>query len=647
MSGTTTLDVRVSSHGGTVRYVYELRAHDSSGTGPLEREYTVDVNQSLVRDWRSLIDNALTAAAQGEDAPGPALVRWGRLLYDQLFPRVQGTVPELVTRLRKSTGPVLVRTNELDVPWELLHDGTDFLGLRYGLGRRSIVKQQVVGGRNINRVARALVVGDTIGDLAAAHEEVTKVAAWLRERGTECTVLLGREATVSAVVEELAADDPPYDLFHFCGHVVATGQAAGLMMHQRELLDEVALQTLSARGAPPVVFVNGCASAGRVANLCMSFMVMGAKTVVGTRAEVADDGAWYFASNFYGRLLAGESAGSAVRETRAALRGRPDAAWASFVLYGDPAASIAEGGAPAGATDLPDASDHASGPLAPEADKWIRRVYELAADRGLVTSSDLLLGLLSADGLREGLESSIGAERLDVLGEVLRAVIEQGSDRDNDGADGDGSVVLSDTVARVLNEANARASGRGSSAATTADIAAAFVDVGGGMSVRLLELCGIPLELLLPDRPGTPDDPAETLRTGLFGADLPDRGAAAALRLAHLLASSQGKLVGTYTLLLALGMMDSAPLRRCLMEQGPAGERAHQELSGLLTPRREDFSPRALAALDQAHRGATGQVDEAELLRALLADEQSSASRLLRKFGVDPALLTQALDPGG
>ncbi|MFE7839424.1 CHAT domain-containing protein [Streptomyces sp. NPDC057474] len=703
MSESATLNVRVTEQRLTDRYDYELRA---GGTGrdspPLEMEYTVEVDRSLVSGYRDRIDDALTeAAAWGQD-PRPGLLKelakWGKLLYEHLFPRVQGNAAELVTRLRASTGPVLVRTNKQDVPWELLHDGEDFLGLKHDLGRRLVGKRPVLGGRSISRVGRALIVGDTNGDLPSAREEVAKVAEWLGSRGIECKVMLGREATLIDVVAELASEETPYDLFHFCGHVVTGSGTTALLMHQRQLLSEVALQTLSSTGAPPVTFINGCASAGEgeVANICMSFMVMGAKTVVGTRTDVADDGAWRFAAEFYGRLLAGEPAGAAVRAARAALRERADAAWASFILYGDPAASITKGATAGGPQPRERPEDDLPIALAPDAQQLMRRVRASAADRSGVASVDLLQGLLGEADIRQRIEESIGADAMEALDHVIHEVLSRSSATDGGGSGRVGGPVLSDTVNRVLADAATRAAADGRGTITTPDIAAAFVAVGGGISSRLLELCGVPLSRLLPDStritpdqetsgqetsgqgtsgqgtsgqdthdqrtsdPGVserespvPDTPALDTVTSNGDERLPmndlSRSAMGILRLANLLAKTRGEVIGTYTLLLAFGAMGSEVLRSGMHEQGPAGERAFRRLSGLLTPRRGDLSPRVHDVLDQARLRAaaggapSGHVGEAAILLALLEDEQSSGHELIRKLGIDPEPLIQTL----
>ncbi|MGO9206777.1 MAG: CHAT domain-containing protein, partial [Candidatus Limnocylindrales bacterium] len=388
------LDVRVtgSAEGMPVRYDYEFRSSDAEGTGPLEQEYWADVSPALVQDLCVKIDGIIEGARgspTGTDLTAE-LAQFGGLLFQTLFPRTHGSIPNLVTRLGRADGPLLVRTNESLIPWELLHDGQGFFALRHELGRRSFVDRPVVGGRTIDMIGRALIVGDPMDDLALARREAENLAAWLTQRGTKCTLLLGSRATLLGVVGELASGE--YDLLHYCGHVaVPYGTTdVGLVLHDRELLDERALHPLSNVGVPPLVFINGCSSAARLTNLCVSFMVMGAKAVVGTRYEVGEKGPQRFTELFYADLMEGVSAGAAVRAARHSLLRASDIDWTSFVLYADPAVRVVpdERESPKTAP-LPPQLQGVEDGLSPQAAELMRRVVERARPRGVATSVDL------------------------------------------------------------------------------------------------------------------------------------------------------------------------------------------------------------------------------------------------------------------
>ncbi|MFB7996565.1 CHAT domain-containing protein [Streptomyces sp. NPDC056002] len=653
----TTLDVRTSAHGpGRTQYAYGLKSGGGSVVGPLEQEHAVDVSQDLVKDLCKDIDEALKDARDDDPTLGRVLRQKGRLLFNSLFPRAGSG--EMVRQLKESTGSLLVSTNESLVPWELLHDGENFLGLVHELGRRSVVSRPVVGGRECTQVRRALIVGDTLGDLPSAREETERISAWLQGRGVACTVLIGRDATLVRVIQELAEDEEPYDLFHYSGHVSGVSGAAGLMVHNRKLIDLDALQPLAGLGAPPVVFINGCASAdpalepasralaeaSLTMSACMSFMVMGAKTVVGTRTPVGDASALRFAEAFYGQLQEQITAGAAMRQARADLEQRADRAWASFVLYGDPEVRISTAAEPAPPPPAPERPEFTA-----EAAELLRRTREFAAARGLVTSVDLLMALLEDEEVRDRAAARIGAQRMDLLAKVLREI--QGQTPAGSGTQAGASsasltavnghrprIGLSGTVTRVLDGAEARAQEAGRDIGVD-DISLAFLATGGGSCAELLQLIGVaPERLLLPhsDAPAQSDD--ERVDIGVL-----DPRAAAAVQCARLLASVQRKKISTYMMLRAFGVVGSEALRGALAAQGEDGVAAFRKLAGLGNPKPREFSSRTLSKVQEACREAREPVDEQTLLIAMLTDEDSTARTMLRRLGVAPELVIQSL----
>jgi hypothetical protein len=691
MTGTdpvTMLSVTVNENDGAVRYTYELRTSGGAVRGALEQEYQVEVNQSLVRDLCGKINHALKGAIRGDRENLRAeLAAYGQTLYDHLFRPMHGNdEPELVAQMRQSRSPLLVRTNEMLVPWELLHDGTEFLGLSHDLGQGSVVRGAFLAGRDVGRIERALIVGDPLGDLPHARSEAEHVAEWLTARGTECTLLVEKKATLVDVVGRLSST--PYDLLHYCGHVSIMRRPAdsGLMLHQRRLLNETALRTAAKIGAPPVVFINGCQSAEPIANLCVSFMTMGAKVVIGTRAEVAEASARRFAEEFYLRLLDDQTAGSAVRDARLSLRNEPDGAWASFLLFGDPGVHITGGPV----SSSPKDKDDWDGPFSPAAAEMMRRVAAVARSRGVVISMDLLFGLVTAPDLQETMQRAVGAERLAILTELMHGFVgtkpgsPPGSAPDSGVGGLNGTphpalsddVQLTDTVRSVLLQAEDNVSADGRRVITPRDIAAAFAETGGGSAAQLLEAFGVtPRELFTPDAaaadpaPTTPARPSETPRQsahaptdtstdtstdtvgdtfngdGRLRTDRLDDQAAKALSAALLLAAAKRKAIGSHTLLQGFALAGSPVLRRALEAQGEAGRRAAHALFSP-GPRRRDFSRRSLAAIEQAQPDRPGEpVGEAAILRGLLADEDAAARVLLERLGVDPDRLIRDLRP--
>src|SRR5262245_22165975 len=108
----TTLSVTVSENDGVTRYSYELRSSGGSDYGALEQEYSVEVNQQLVRDLCQGIDAALAEALAGNDGYRDKLVTTAQTLYNHLFRPVQGNdEPALMVKVRELKTPLLVRSN--------------------------------------------------------------------------------------------------------------------------------------------------------------------------------------------------------------------------------------------------------------------------------------------------------------------------------------------------------------------------------------------------------------------------------------------------------------------------------------------------------------------------------------------------------
>lgn len=679
------LEVRRFEPTGSSRVSYEYRFYpaSSTGVGPMQEEFTASVSPSIVERFCRRVDEIVDAAARAPAGDHPDhlehLTHVGRVLYAELFPPHDRNVQAL-TGLIRDASELVVRTNEALVPWELLHDhDRGFLGLTHDLGRHYVVRQRVDPGRDIAGIRQALVVADPTCDLPGAQTEADHLAGWLEDHGVGCTLLGGADATLDAVVLHLGSG--AFDLLHFSGHVEVTGTGgrdeAGLVLAGGELLDGVTILNQVSGGSVPVVFVNGCASAEPYSNLCSSFMATGSRVVVGLLHRVVDETAGVVAQALYARLLGGMAAGAALREARLEVSRRPDAGWASFVLFGNPAAAIPVGRPavaadeapvpPAVATDQVRPS-HAAPPsissgsvpvLDNEAAALVERARSFAAARGVVSSLDLFLELVDAD---RPTRASLGTERVWLVHQ-LRDVLSTGRGEP-------AGVKLSGTVTRILADAEEEAARAGRGTVGIRDLADAFLRVGGGSSLALLESIGLPTDDLVSEgmprlgptgrptrRPVPPGGAASVFSDdGHLLAEMVEDATLAALDEAWRLAREQNQMISTVSMLLGFGSAGSATLRAGFLAQGRAGEAAARRLLRPRQPqlRTADFSSRAFQALERAlagsRRAGAAGVDDASVLRELLDDPTSSAAELLRQLDVDPVQLREWLtgtQPGG
>jgi hypothetical protein len=641
------------------RYVYEFRSSDGRGL----QEHTAETAPVLVRDLCRRIDatikEALGSAPVNAD-PAGELSRLGHSLYNALFLPRTGELPDLARRLNQMTGPLLLRTNESDIPWELLHDGTDFLGLAHDMGRRKRHGDWDADGRAIDRLGRALIVGDPNDNLPAAREEAVDLEAWLRKHDVDCTLLLGEDAKLLEVHQKLESGD--YDLLHYCGHVAAPHgtRLIGLRLYDDKLLDSRVLQSL-ANGTPPVVFINGCESASRAADLCSSFMAMGSEVAVGSMYVVESEAARLFSHHFYTDLMSGAAAGAAVRAARRALD-RNGVAWTAFVLYGDPSIRVSPGDVATRPTDVAVAPPALTYRFDGAAGELMESVAHRATPHGIVMSMDLLAAFLSTDEVAGRLDRN----RLTIAAELVRSMLDIGPPTP---VPPDTEIEFSDTVETTLAQAEQIAHDSGRDEITIADLMTAFAAVGGGSSAQLLELLGITMDEILGTgpkaeslngkavgstgvarKPDAADDVGGLFDddNGRLRIDMLDPAMVAAIRIAALVAATQRTVISSGLLLYGFAIANNGFFGDRMRAQGKAGVAALAQLSLSNDITASRFSPRTRRVLDRA-AGPTNadQIQDAAVLREILVEENSSARQLLIRLGVDPTLLLRDVDESG
>jgi adenylate cyclase len=299
-------------------------------------------------------------AAVHADASAAAdpLLRAARLIYNRLPPAIVQALAEL-----PAGSSLLIDASDAELPWELAHDGEDYLALKYAVARRFLLAGPP--RRNPGQPRRqfaSLIIGNPTGDLPGADREVEELVRLLQATpGTAPPrILMRRRATRSAVLGELASG--AYDLIHYSGHAFfdpALPEPGGLILARDELLIGPELE--ANLGGRPFVFLNGCETArqqpgaasgegpdglaylGRnSAGLAAAFVRGGAQAVTGTLWPVADPNAADFVLAFYRAALRGVPAGEAMRQARRTTRAADpiDPLWASFVFYGDPDAPM-------------------------------------------------------------------------------------------------------------------------------------------------------------------------------------------------------------------------------------------------------------------------------------------------------------------
>jgi hypothetical protein len=282
----------------------------------------------------------------------------GDLMYRLFIP------DEMQRYLRETPCSLTLTTNDLELPWELMMMGDEFLCLNRPVARLPMGTSFPRRAETVERAKRRflLIYADPDRNLANAAREIDHIKATLEKDwkdDIEVEVFRLEDASTERLNGVLRHDR--YDVIHYAGHAAFNPrrpELSGLLLEQREVFFAQKIRRLLRGG--PLVFLNACESgttanekapqqvsfelSGPAEGLASAFIYGGARGCVGSVWPVYDDGAAAFAAGFYHRLLKGEMIGEALRLARIESRKQMDdqVTWAAFVLYGDPTFRLVE-----------------------------------------------------------------------------------------------------------------------------------------------------------------------------------------------------------------------------------------------------------------------------------------------------------------
>ncbi|RSM88692.1 CHAT domain-containing protein [Kibdelosporangium aridum] len=334
-----------------------MTERDRDSAVRLIEQVTTTLNTRLHRQAR---DVATRPAPPGP--PPRDMVEQLRNVGDMLYSLI---LPEAIQRhlAGDSSGSLTITTNDVEIPWELMHDGENFLCQGRPFSRMPVSPGFPQRVRHRPRTTDGqlkflLVYADPDSNLPKAEEEINAIETYLEENWNspgrkliQITTLKGDEATGHALNDALLSGG--YHVIHYAGHAKFSAdkpEQSCLMLAGDEPFMAHKIQRIT-RGSP-FVFLNACDSS-KVGHgddpsttylgqehkgLASAFVYGGASACVGALWPVYDDLAAEFARNFYENLLGGAVVGEAIRDTREKARAR-DAAhitWAAYALYGNP-----------------------------------------------------------------------------------------------------------------------------------------------------------------------------------------------------------------------------------------------------------------------------------------------------------------------
>jgi tetratricopeptide (TPR) repeat protein len=285
-----------------------------------------------------------------DEGPLKNLKKAGEVLWDQLLTK------SVKDKIRSCAGADLMLSLDeelINIPWELLYDGEDFLCLKLNVGRILRTKQLEPSPqyRSAGSRLKMLILSDPTADLQSAYKEGLAIRNTLDSRRSQLSIDFKSTKIDTLYVKKNLGD---YDIVHYAGHCEYDRQDpenSGWILSDARLTCRDIMTMGESFSMPSLMFSNSCQSAlasepvlcpdyqEKTYGIASSFLFSGVRHYIGATQRIEDPVSLVYAKEFYKILRRGRSIGESVRVSRMRLvreYGLNALYWASYLLYGDP-----------------------------------------------------------------------------------------------------------------------------------------------------------------------------------------------------------------------------------------------------------------------------------------------------------------------
>lgn len=258
---------------------------------------------------------------------------------------------EMKEKINNQNYDLIIKTDEQELPWEIMHNWQTFLSLKFPIARQIMTREKIKQTKiSINKIPKMLFIVNPTNDLSETEKEVENIIKKISSKA-DIKVLKWNNANLINVIWELSKDN--YDVIHYSGHSYFDNEKPDewwLILANWEILSNTEIKRLIEWN--PLIFLNACSSGKSISDneefykntwedtiwLATSFYIGWAKWVISAMWPINDEKASFFAINFYLKFLSlnsiWESILYAKKETY--IKDTKDSTWASFIYYWDP-----------------------------------------------------------------------------------------------------------------------------------------------------------------------------------------------------------------------------------------------------------------------------------------------------------------------
>lgn len=327
----------------------------------LEQYFTKEIDlsniESLTEEIHSILDYSSRIGENGDKGFLKNLQEAGQQLYHSLLPL---PIKEKISNTEAKHLSLIIDDSLIGIPWEIMHDGEEFLCLRFNMGRRIFTShsQREKQDQKLDPQIKMLILANPTGDLPRSYEEGLELSEALKQLSESLDLYFKtKDITIANISRQLL----DFDILHYAGHAVYnsdTPDLSGWCLKDGTFTAQKIMELSGGkRNFPSLIFSNACHSGQTTKwsilqpdeqknpnafDLVNAFLRCGVRHYIGTLKCITDPSSLDLALQFYNFILESNTIGESLRLARLRMiekYGRDNLIWAHYVLYGNPVIS--------------------------------------------------------------------------------------------------------------------------------------------------------------------------------------------------------------------------------------------------------------------------------------------------------------------
>lgn len=241
---------------------------------------------------------------------------------------------------------LVIKTDEQEIPWEIMHDNDNFLSLKYAISRKIMTRENIrKNSFKQNKKPKILFITNPTLDLPWTIQETKEIINNLWNKA-EIVAIFWKDVTWAKVFSLLWQDD--FDIIHYSWHAYFDSKNpdnSWIILNDWIITCSEIKRLLNWN---PLIFLNACSSWRNDDSdfektwedtiwIASSFLIWWAKWVISTLWPVSDNVASDFASEFYTKFLNWNNIWESLLHSKKEvfIKYPKDITWASFIYYWD------------------------------------------------------------------------------------------------------------------------------------------------------------------------------------------------------------------------------------------------------------------------------------------------------------------------